>query len=66
MTKMLAFYAVPAAAVLAVEMLKRDQQHDPYYDFPRSEVLQQLILTFATTIPNTVVVTTDTFPTLMV
>ena len=42
MTKMLAFYAVPAAGVLAVEMLKRDQQDYQYDDFPRSEVLQQL------------------------
>lgn len=41
-TDMLAFYATPAAGVLAMELLKRDQAHDPEDDFPRSEVLQQL------------------------
>ncbi|KAK4622288.1 hypothetical protein CLAFUW4_06481 [Fulvia fulva] len=42
MTDSLAFYAVPPAGVLAMEMLRRDQINDPYDDFPRSEVLQQL------------------------
>ncbi|EME43227.1 hypothetical protein DOTSEDRAFT_72573 [Dothistroma septosporum NZE10] len=38
----LAFYAVPPAGVLAMELLRRDQINDPYDDFPRSEILQQL------------------------
>lgn len=41
-TDMLAFYAVPPAGVLAMEMLKRDQINNPNDDFPRSETLQQL------------------------
>lgn len=38
----LAFFAVPAAGVLAMEMLKRDQINDPNDTFPRSETVQQL------------------------
>ncbi|KXT13365.1 hypothetical protein AC579_2946 [Pseudocercospora musae] len=41
-TDMLAFYAVPVAGALAIEMLKRDQSNDPCDTFPRSETLQQL------------------------
>lgn len=41
-TDTLAFYGVPPAGVLAMEMLKRDQINDPNDDFPRSETLQQL------------------------
>lgn len=41
-TDMLAFYAVPPAGVLAMEMLKPDQINDPNDTFPRSETLQQL------------------------
>ncbi|CAK4032986.1 Dynactin, isoform [Lecanosticta acicola] len=37
-TDMLAFYAIPAAGVLAMELI----QPQPSLDFPRSEVLQQL------------------------
>lgn len=41
-TDMLAFYAVPPAGVLAMEMLRRDQMNDPADNFPRSETIQQL------------------------
>lgn len=41
-TDILAFYGVPVASVLAIEMLKRDQLNDLYDTFPRSETLQQL------------------------
>ena len=38
----LAFYAVPSAAVLAIELLKHDQ-HGGYNEaLPRSEIIQQL------------------------
>ncbi|KAM3417344.1 hypothetical protein BST61_g5595 [Cercospora zeina] len=42
LTDSLAFYVVPTAGVLALEMLKREQYHRANDDFPRSEVLQQL------------------------
>lgn len=44
---MLLFYALPAAGVLAIEMLKREQNPSLYHQegepaFPRSEIVQQL------------------------
>ncbi|WPB06571.1 uncharacterized protein RHO25_011228 [Cercospora beticola] len=42
LTDSLAFYVVPTAGVLALEMLKREQYYHANDDFPRSEVLQQL------------------------
>lgn len=42
LTDSLAWYVVPAAGVLALEMLKREQYYQADDDFPRSEVLQQL------------------------